>query len=338
MDMRNLMPQLNQEFWDDILDLGRVGKWFDMEKHPTIPMLTMYKVHWHLLFGRPCNRLVDEIWKQPGGTLLPWLECLGNLVANGPKVFRPTLEQCESMEQVEINMAVTDYRQPFPAMVVEFPKEYREKVATKHGLQQYRPRIVMLRWYEEHAAMFGGIPFDGRREDITYVFQDRQEFPTIEHALQMHVEQPKEDSIVSEVYTRVAMNLMLMLSHYGHTKPVPSNADHLARTERRLKANPTGPHAKINQFEAASHVYVIGLKQQIKVRQDRPPGEPATPHGGTHASPHPHWRKGHWRAQRGFGAARRAGEKVPLSFIKPVLVRGREFGGDLSSTSAVYNG
>lgn len=46
-----------------------------------------------------------------------WLRA--QMAAGGPKVFRPTLDQCLAMEQVARRLASTDYGQPYPVMMVE---------------------------------------------------------------------------------------------------------------------------------------------------------------------------------------------------------------------------
>ena len=42
----------------------------------------------------------------------------GAWLVDGPKVFVPTPEQCAALEQVEVNVHLSDYQQPYPALFV----------------------------------------------------------------------------------------------------------------------------------------------------------------------------------------------------------------------------
>src|SRR5262249_52929408 len=54
-----------------------------------------------------------------------WL--LAQLVAGGPKVIQPTFDQCLALEQVAPRIAVADYVQPYPVMVIDLPEAYQKR-------------------------------------------------------------------------------------------------------------------------------------------------------------------------------------------------------------------
>lgn len=266
------------------------------------------------------------------GVHLTWLDCLSKFAAHGPKMFRPTFEQCEAMEQVEINLPIRDYAQPYPAMLIEFPTEYVDLIAKRYEFNKQAPRYLMVRLYDEPRAIFTGATFNATGEDLTYFFQERQEFPTIEHALRTHVAQEEAEERLSETMSRVALNLMLLLCNHP-TYVQASNPGYLEKVRNWQRKNPK----ESNEVEMKTHLYYIGLQQEIVVRRparQEDEGEEGETGPGSHASPHPHWRKGHWRNQ---ACGPRMVERKRV-LIKPCFVRGNNFRGDLGETSATYRG
>src|SRR5437870_1556690 len=48
-----------------------------------------------------------------------WL--LAQLIAGGPKVFRPAFDQCLALEQIAPRIPVADFVLPYPVMVIDLP-------------------------------------------------------------------------------------------------------------------------------------------------------------------------------------------------------------------------
>jgi hypothetical protein len=81
---------------------------------------------------------------------LMWLWTLSRLFMAGPKLFRPTVEQCEAMCQVDIDIPVTEYRQPYPVIMYEYPLAFCQSMAAKLGCARF-PKIAVC----NHAASYG---------------------------------------------------------------------------------------------------------------------------------------------------------------------------------------
>jgi len=49
---------------------------------------------------------------------------IGRAVADGPKIFRPGRVDLELLEKMRLSIPFSEYRQPFPTMVVQLPPDY----------------------------------------------------------------------------------------------------------------------------------------------------------------------------------------------------------------------
>lgn len=256
--------------------------------------------------------------------ILHWVNAMSNCLAFGPKLFTPTLEQFDSMQHVDLNIPISDYRQPFPSMVIATPKEFKSLLAEYTGIPLGTcPDATILhasQTIDGKVMIFSGHHFkDGM--DNSYFFQDRIEFPTIEDAITVYVGEPTPEHLYSEIVTRVCLNLMLMLTHYGYKETGPFNPQDYAKHRRKPAL----------QRYAFADFLTVDLDKQIVVRQERPPTD-AERGEATGRELEPHWRRGHWKNQR-------HGVKLTLSkriFVQPVFVRLDRAVGDLSMTKTTY--
>lgn len=126
--------------------------------------------------------------------------------------------------------------------------------------------------------------------------------------------------------SRVSLNLMLAAVQFGHSRPVPANQEHFDKLKQRMEKNPD----ESNRLELKSVAKYFTLKQSTVIRETPERRESGT---GTHASPEPHWRRGHWRMQV-FGKGREQRKRL---FIRPIFVRGDAFAGNRGATRAEYS-
>lgn len=340
MNMGNIIPGFPARFWESMIDMGRRSDWMrmkiDKNATPEEPR-TLFEID-HTKLSPWVSRTIRAIKSDSKSALaLPWFATLAEMAANGPKVFRPTLEQCEAMEHVEIKLPLNEYRQPFRAMAIQFPEEYRKSLADRTGGRDRIPLFILTQFWDGQngdTSFFSGCSFNlgdvmGNSRDVvdeTYFFSYRPG-TTIEDWLQRHIGEKSAGSAISEAMTRVAMNLMLLLTQYPTTL-APSAPAALNRARANVKM--AGPIGTANRIEAATHVHTIRLAQDIIVRETRTgpriAGEP------TGREMPPHWRKGHWRNQHyGTGNA-----QTKRMFIRPLFIRSDAFTGDLGQTSSVY--
>ncbi len=268
-------------------------------------------------------------------------EAVSRLIADGPKLFRPTAEQFEAMEHVALDIPPEDFRAPYPAIVVSIPNDCRNALAKRfHIPLDIMPTMVMIRERREPGqapTVIIVIPFRGAEE--CFIFSAQPENPTIEVVINRRVRDNRvvplstePDNVQNEqqcgtVIARAAMNLCLMLTHYGHKDGGPLNpADYQKHRQKKHLQ-----HFKFGDF------LTVNMKQTVVVRSrptptDNPPGP------GSGVEMRPHWRRGHWRCYPGAAAIRAAGTPVPLLFVRPCLVRGDRASGDLSASETVYSG
>lgn len=248
---------------------------------------------------------------------IAWVYAVTRLMAAGPKVFRPTAEQCSSLEHVAISIPMADYRQPYPAMLVELPAEYRADVDRRTGGVPKCPRYVIVHHWPVDSVLMTGCQITdkaGLPAELVYLFGDKAKDGVIEDVMGIYLNSDKAESALLEAITRVALNLMLLLAHTS-SRLVPTDPAGLAKCREKLKK---GIRPDLQRREIAHHVHAVVPDREVIVRDTR-----NAPAGiGTHGSPACHWRRGHWRAAPGFGAAKGKGEVVPLVFVRPCLVYG----------------
>jgi hypothetical protein len=66
---------------------------------------------------------LDHVWHTGGVTAIEEVYVTARLIAEGPKVFRPATDQCESLEQVDPRVTVAEYRQPCRQRSARRPRE-----------------------------------------------------------------------------------------------------------------------------------------------------------------------------------------------------------------------
>lgn len=262
--------------------------------------------------------------------LLPLSKCLGF----GPKLFRPTREQCEALARTRVSVGFEDYRQPYPAVVIEFPEDYRRAVAGRLG-RAGCPRLLVA--YHDEGRSGAVIvlaiwhPPPGG-EPITNVMVPRPEYRDMEDALARRVIGPGDDPgdfAAAELAERLALNFCLMMTHLGVRVVGPLRPDE-ARRHRKLARSRYTEERERGELLSVGDFTLLDFDQHVRLHDTiEPRAGDGVPTGVRRK---PHWRRGHWRMQPcGTGRAEKR-----LSFVRPVFVNLRLFGGDLGNTAVSY--
>lgn len=209
-----------------------------------------------------------------------------------PRICRPTTEQSEALAEVEINLELKDYSQPFEAVCVETPyAPFRAVVCC-----QPSPDVLILNVIGDFTA--GDVGVCLRQE----------EGRTIESFLALmdpDLDPYKAAVIASE---RLALNMMLALSNFG-CKSQPAYPKAQAADESLSKrTDEVGKRAARRVLLALQEV---SFANTVVIRKPSRPPEvgDSVPTGRT---TRPHWVRGHWKmAACGVGFSER----------RPVLVR-----------------
>lgn len=303
------------------------------------------------------NRHPDEMWKilreilgvlefDIIGTL--WYDTLAKALAGGPKIFRPTPEQCEALQHAEARYSFADYRQPFPVIILEIPQAYKEILKAKYGISD-SPQYVLVN-HDEKNRFITVSAFYNRGNIITHITPDRVEYATIEDSLTQNrdrrrdsVGEPSSESEkefnAAENVQRLGINFAMMMSLYS-VKVVgpldPSNYKQWKQeSNHRRRGGDFTNRAKEAQSKLAAAMHLIQFNQQVSF-YDEIEENIEVAQGvdieKLHKSPRSHWRRGHF-AMQACGIGRKDRRMI---FRKPVLVRAKYFLGDIKDAAVTY--
>lgn len=270
------------------------------------------------------ERYTDSLWTMGFSGLDTYAWSVSRLLANGPKILLPTLEQCLALEQVNVRVSIEDYEQPFVAAVIEFPSRY-QKILTERFCHDRCPRYALLHHDKHNGTIFihytyFPYPAQGER-GITCTLINN--CPTLDHSLMLG-EDDEPDMLMAQTTNRVALNFCLLLTCHGSVFRGPLDPLALAKAKR---AKTTNPKKLVRNRRIIEGMFsVVDLPQHVKFCKRT---ESHLDDGNADGPPvRPHWRRGHFRRQR-FGPGR---VKSKLVFIKPVFVNSDAYTGDLANT------
>lgn len=257
---------------------------------------------------------------------------LSKALSGGPKIFIPSEEDCEALENTECTMSFQDYKQPYPVVIIEFPKEYKRRLAKMWGVKN-GPSHVIAHHCPEKSFIAVYAVFD-RNNVIGLITPMRPEYKTIEDAIVKTRKDNASDIQAAELAQRLAMNFCMVMVLLGvrQTGPLdPKDYEHAKKLSRssEIKKAILGKklmESTLYRIEFINQKIKLYDEETVKPRRDNEPGEPSR------ISPKPHWRRGHYRKQR--CGPNLSEEK--LLFIKPVLVRADLFGGTPEHTEVIY--
>ncbi len=248
---------------------------------------------------------------------------MSKALALGPKLLCPTVEECEALRQIEINVSHEEYEQPFPTLFVELPKESRDLMSKEFDWQC--PRFVVIHHDKPTRYLFLSCESGLGHPSTLNIISPRHYLPTIEASIQLDCDYDGPDLRQAAALQRIACNFALLLTRFGAKEcgPVDSAAH---KKQSRLARSKNLRKATRAQNLLASSMYRIGFEQDIKFFDVR--DSVSTQSGASGTSKRTHWRRGHFRRQRcGVGRSERR-----LVFVKPCLINSSSLEGDLADT------
>lgn len=244
-------------------------------------------------------------------------------LASGPKLLRPTVEQCEALRYVDVNVSLQEYQQPFPSFVVDFPDEYRRKLTEEFGHECAR---FTLNFHDEKTHyLLTYCVHNSKRASTGNIISPRSQYKTIEDALRFMTDDDGPDLQQGEVMQRIACNFGLMLTNFGAKSS--GSLDPIAHARNQHQAKNRKSHkARRAQAMLDAAFTGIGFEQDVVFYDTySPTNGPSEPTGRVVKT---HWRRGHFRRQR-HGKGR---NQTKLIFIRPCLINSELFQGDLADT------
>lgn len=241
----------------------------------------------------------------------------------GPKLLRPTTEQCEALRHVDVKVRLDEYQQPFPSMIVELPDEFRRRLTEEFAWKC--PRFVVNYFDERTRYLFSFCETAWQDQGTCNIIAPRRPFSDIEQALQFTTDKDGPDLRQGAALQRVACNFALMLTRFGVKESGPLDPKSHCRNQRQAKSRK--PHkARRAQAMLDAAFTEIGFEQDVVFYSER-----RTSNGNSDPTGRvvrTHWRRGHFRRQRhGSGLS-----ETKLVFIRPCLVNAEHFNGDLADT------
>lgn len=294
---------------------------------------------------REISQVLDTV-----GTL--WYNTLSKALAGGPKIFRPAPMQCEALQHSEARFAFKDYKQPFPVIILEIPKEYREQLKSKYKIDE-SPQYVFVQ-HDDKNKFIAVSSFYSKTNIITHVTPDRTEYETIESSLVKNRNRRKDnlqaltDALMlpsdaefdaAENVQRLGINFAMMMSLYTVKVTGPLDPSNYRIWERDAKATRHGGLPTNRAMEAkqklAAALHIVEFDQQVSFYdeiEEKVEVAQGVDIETLHRSPRSHWRRGHF-AMQACGVGRRERKMI---FRKPVLVRAKYFLGDVKDASVTY--
>jgi hypothetical protein len=256
------------------------------------------------------------------------------LFAGGIKAFKPTLEQCEAMANVDVNIAFADYRQPYPVICYDYPKEFAAKMAKRLGISRFPSHTVCH--HDDKSGAINVTSVFAATNQIVGLLVPRAGIDTIEQSLRQYPDDltsdDKDEFILAEMTQRIALNFSLLMSNTKFTKKFE---DQKMVDKHRQMARAQNPDKRrrgqdflltdqeVIEFDQSVKFY--GIEQEPQARSD---GNNTGRHVKTH------WRRGHWRNQP-HGPLLSLRKQM---FIAPIMVRKDLFVGDTFDTTVTYEG
>jgi hypothetical protein len=230
------------------------------------------------------------------------------LLAQGPRVFRPNLQQCRDLEEVEIPFGVADYFQPYPVMLVEFPPEYTTAQRTLLYHNEQRNFILALTEFTAEDS-FAAVFHPARTLEETLATK-----PTT--SAEAAIDPPAVGVADQEKPIRCALNMCLLLTAGGFSMTPEETV--ATRQLRTLAKSHIPEKRRRGRQGLREQVHVLTLDQDIKVTARK--AYEALPASEKGEPKRPHWRRGHTRQQAyGPGWSLHRTIRVPPVLVHPDL-------------------
>lgn len=257
---------------------------------------------------------IDRIWKSGADGFGMWATSIYYL--DGPKVFRPSREQCAALSQIEVRLSLADFSQPYPTLLVQLPEPIGpfQQVLCFHSTEPDHSMLVCL------------IISDNNEHDITttVAMDDRP----IEVSLNHYAPDCASHEAFALRALRIALNSCLALVNYGCHKEYlyPKEVERDRRSVEKRGGDEVGERAAARIATAPS---LVTFSREVVLHHTAHSSEPGESTGGEKGS---HWRRGHW-AMQPHGPHNSLRKRI---LRKPVLVRADKFLGDVSDTEVIY--
>lgn len=236
------------------------------------------------------------------------------LFEDGPKLMNLTSRQFEALEEMDLNIELKEYSQPYHTLAIPVPVDYgKNRIIDVSNIAFNPPRYIIIT--QELGIVL---------VTIAYSF-DCVVGLTINNIPGLTMEESLTETAIDETRLGITnMETVLRMTKAALNGILIFDASHKRRVEsgKRLRNGTQIPPTTYMEIDQTIALYD---SEPIPTSSGRVNEE-----GGWTVKPH--WRRGHWRMQR-HGTCL---EQVKRIRIKPVLIHKASFVGDLSTTTVNY--
>lgn len=295
------MIDAHRESADVVTRIGRAGIWHTVNEDGRFSI----KIDRAKMYERLDAEAIDFIRTLDEMNFLEQLEIYitGCILATGPKVFRPTVQQLRHLELMDLNLTFEEFNTPFPLVVVEFPDEYaKERVVTTIEGTEDHPHYSVL--YHDPKARFichqiaygEGARSQGMRtwwsptnpaDHMEKWFRPDEDWNG--EFAKAHT--TSSDLKVEAKIKRAVLNYCLLLDEVGTKRVGVDNVNEYAQLVKFLQRKTVHSRKNIERRDSLAVIYKPNLEVELvrHVRTDTAAGELT----GRKVSPHV--RRGHYR-------------------------------------------
>ena len=138
---------------------------------------------------------------------------MSQLLGGGPKIYRPTVDETEALEHVELRLPVSEYEQPFETFAVEYPEAYASRRRLPYADTATEQSPVLAVAHHNRDWLLVGIFTEDNAAD-TIGIDLRNGDRSMEQALHANIGAATHLPHLRSLL-RVVLNACLLLTNYG---------------------------------------------------------------------------------------------------------------------------
>lgn len=287
---------------------------------------------------------VEALHATGRSSLLSSLVAVGRALQRGLKVYRPGPKDCLALERIEPRFPCADYRQPYPCLTVELPREYSQAnlvtgLTAEGATYKARPLAI----FSDHWPGPLGLTVSVLMDDASFLtlhVRLQEKFESV-HAALLSASATTAASVGGSQMSNeewpllyrcanIALCASMLFVNYGVALQEPNPAYRQKLVNNITRAKPGSPVAEAAKLANRATPRIMTFKQEVTLYRSVRRPRSADAKTGRHVSPH--WRRGHLRNQ----PCGPKSQDRKLTFVPCVFVNEDDFFGNASDTEVVY--
>ncbi len=201
----------------------------------------------------------------------------------GPKIANVTEEQFQALRRVEVRLEVSDFKMPFPSLLVNMPVGKMYRCVILHSCLTPEPHKLPI--------MIGASISRDHMHDIVNVARQREGIVLEESITKFIGDVTEEEGEGASSCLRVACNMALAMTNFGCQAEWMFPKEVEAEKKFVKKGNRAGRDGRRASDRLAEQPMLVFLDRNVKLYHKEGSREGGVPTGSEMAF---HWRRGHW--------------------------------------------